>query len=179
MHPLFVTARIPLDEITRLDAGFPYLRAVTMSGVLQRSPGRQRHYTDQGYSSPKVSTPPSSPVRSAGFGEDLMQRWCRGPEPFLVFAHDHEDLSAIRQGRAFKYFGCISRLSRGDNAARCPREPIASALRPGGILHRSKRRLNEPVIDQALKTILRPTRQLNRHPLYTLARYPVSPPGRI
>src|SRR5215469_10719795 len=24
MHPLFVTARIPLDEITRLDAGFPY-----------------------------------------------------------------------------------------------------------------------------------------------------------
>src|SRR6516164_5607347 len=42
-----------------------------------------------------------------------------------------------------------------------------------------QRRLNEPVIDQALKTILRPTRQLNRHPLYTLARYPVSPPGRV
>ena len=42
-----------------------------------------------------------------------------------------------------------------------------------------QRRLNEPVIDQALKTILCPTRQLNRHPLYTLARYPVSPPGRV
>ena len=67
--PLIVT----LDEITRLNAGFPHLRAVTMSGVLQRSPRGQRHYTDQGYSSPKSSTPPSSPVRSAGFGEDLMQ----------------------------------------------------------------------------------------------------------
>jgi len=42
-----------------------------------------------------------------------------------------------------------------------------------------QRRLNEAVIDQALKTILCPTRQLNRHPLYTLARYPVSPPGRV
>src|SRR5215467_3796981 len=41
-----------------------------------------------------------------------------------------------------------------------------------------QRRLNEPVIDQVLKTILCPTRRLNRHPLYTLARYPVSPPGR-
>ena len=96
MHPLFVTARIPLDEITRLNAGFPHLRAVTMSGVLQRSPRGQRHYTDQGYSSPKASTLPSSPVRSAGLGEDLMQGWRRGPEAFLVFAHDHDDLSAIR-----------------------------------------------------------------------------------
>src|SRR5215469_2636684 len=178
MHPLFVTARIPLDEITRLDAGFPYLRAVTMSGVLQRSPGRQRHYTDQGYSSPKVSTPPSSPVRSAGFGEDLMQRWCRGPEPFLVFAHDHEDLSAIRQGRAFGYLGCISRLSRGDNAASMSARTHCISAVTRRHTAAIQRRLNEPVIDQVLKTILCPTRRLNRHLLYTLARYPVSPPGR-
>ena len=72
-HPLFITARIPLGEITRLDAGFPYMCAATTSGVMQCRLRCQRHYTDQGYSSPKASTPPSSPVRSAGLGEDLMQ----------------------------------------------------------------------------------------------------------
>jgi hypothetical protein len=87
-----------------------------------------------------------------------MQRWRWGPEAFLVFAHDHDDLSAIRQGRAFGYFGRISRLSSGDNAdvmfARTHRISAVTMRQTASL----QRRLNEPVIDQALKTILCPAR---------------------
>jgi hypothetical protein len=38
--------RLPMDRITRLDGRFPYLRAVSMNGVMQRGVRCYRHYTD-------------------------------------------------------------------------------------------------------------------------------------
>jgi choline dehydrogenase-like flavoprotein len=38
--------RLPIDKITRLDARFRYLRAVSMRGVMQRCLRCYRHYTD-------------------------------------------------------------------------------------------------------------------------------------
>ena len=62
-----------MDKITRLDARFPYLRTVSMSGVMQRGLRCYRRYTEEGGSNPKVSTPPSSPVGSPDLHERLMQ----------------------------------------------------------------------------------------------------------
>ena len=53
-------------------------------------------------------------------------RW--GPKPLLVFAHRHDHLSKIREGRAFRYFGRISWLLPKTTPPRRPCEPAASTL---------------------------------------------------
>jgi hypothetical protein len=44
--PPLPSSRLPMDKITRLDARFRYLRAVSMSGVMQGGLRCYRHYTD-------------------------------------------------------------------------------------------------------------------------------------
>jgi len=65
--------RLPMEKITRLNARFRYLRAVSMRGMMQRGLRCYRHDTDEGSRNPKTSTPPSSPVGSPDLREDSMQ----------------------------------------------------------------------------------------------------------
>src|SRR5262249_5333397 len=44
--PAYCHRGLSMDKITRLDARFRYLRAVSLSGVMQRSLRCYRHYTD-------------------------------------------------------------------------------------------------------------------------------------
>jgi len=62
-----------MDKITGLDTRFRYLRAVSITEVMQGGLRCYRHYTNQGRTNPKASTAPSSPIRSPDLGEGLMQ----------------------------------------------------------------------------------------------------------
>ena len=92
---------------------------------MQRGLRCYRHYTDQGSRNPEASTPPSALVGSPDLREGSMQRRRWGPKPLLVFAHGHDYLSKIREGRAFRYFPAVVRRQRRLDV---PVEPVASQL---------------------------------------------------
>ena len=62
-----------MDKITGLDTRFRYLRAVSITGVMERGLRCYCHYTNYGRANPKASTPPSSPIGPPDLGEGLMQ----------------------------------------------------------------------------------------------------------
>ena len=77
----------------------------TITGVVGHNFTCHRHHPEHGCGEQDAATPPSTAVASAGRGEDLVKRGHRGTEPFLVFAHAHDGLSAISYGRASGGFG--------------------------------------------------------------------------